>query len=648
MEKEKDTLENFDVAAERFDDVQVLRYRVTGFENLTLKQKELAYYLYEAALCGRDIIYDQNYKNNLRIRKTLETIYETYSGDREADDFKNFVTYLKKFWMSNGVHYAITGKKRVPKFSEEYLKDLIEKSQLDAFEDIFQFLKTNIFDFSIDNKKVDFTSDTDNIKASAVNFYENVNQEEAKNYYEKKSKENARLSFGLNSKLKKDDDGNIREDVWKMGGMYSEAIEKIVFWLKKAIEVSENDLQKNYLENLVEFYETGDLEKFNEYSIAWAQDDSMIDTLNGFIEVYHDPLARKGNFEGLVCFVDEKETAKFKTVISNAQWFEENSPTDKLFKKEKVAGVSGKSIKVIVESGDLAPVGWMAGVNLPNAGWIRSEYGSKSYTLSNITESFNEIFLRSPLIDEFFYEDQIKRMKEHFIEADEALVFLHEAIGHASGKSLDNIPDLSEFYTTIEETRAELFALYFIGDEKIIEWGLISDEETAKCGYDSYFNVSLIRQLFQIEEGRQLEGAHGRARQLICKWALELGKDENVVEMFKVSGKDYVKINDYGKLREIIGQELREIQRIKSTGDYAEAKRLTELYGVKVDQDLLRQVKERYDSLNIAPYKCFIQPKLTPIFEEEKIKDIRLEYPDDFASQMMFYSKNYSFLPCKN
>lgn len=655
-------LENFDVANERFDDVQVLRYRVPGFENLSSQQKELAYYLYEAALCGRDIIYDQNYKYNLRIRKALENIYETYAGDRNTEEFERFIVYLKKVWFANGIHHRQSKIKFIPEFSFEYFQKLVENSDAGKFPldknqtvgGLLGFLKPIMFDPTVDPKTVDLSADADNVVASANNYYEDVTHKEVDEYYRSIKEETKEpVSYGLNSKMMKEGEV-IVEKVWKIGGMYGSAIEKIVAWLERAVAVAEDERQKESLGKLIKYFKSGNLKDFDEYSVAWVADtDAIIDTINGFIEVYNDAIGKRGAYESVVSIKDLEETKKIQAISAQAQWFEDNLPINPDFKKETTKGISVKAITVVVEAGDMAPSGSTIGVNLPNAEWIRETHGSKSATLKNINEAFVEFALSSPSFGEFTYsQEEIERARKYFSLSGDLHTILHEVIGHASGKSRDSGEPrdvaLKNYYMTLEEARADLVALYYIMDEKLVELGIMPSLEVGKAEYDSFIRGGLITQLISLNLGENLEEAHMRNRQLAAAWVFEKGKADNVIEKIKKDGKTYVKVNDYEKLRKLFGELLREIQRIKSEGDYEAGKNLVETYGVKVDQELLREVKERFAKLNMATYKCFIQPKLTPIFDGEKIKDIQLGYPDNFAEQMMFYSKNYNFLPWNN
>lgn len=656
--KEQIPLDTFEYANERFADIQLLRYQVKGFDELTVKQKELAYYLYEAAKCGRDIIYDQKYKHNIRIRRTIEAIWENYSGDKNSEDFKALEVYLKRIWFSNGIHHHYASDKIIPEFSKTFFEDAVraidkEKLPLDEnqkVEDFLKFITPKIFDPKVDAKTVNLAEGIDNVIGSANNFYEGVTAKEVKSFYEALIDTNDKtlVEFGLNSKLIKEN-GNIVERVWKVGGMYSEAIEKIVFWLNKAVGVTETPEQKKALELLIRYYETGDLKIWDEYNIAWLADvNSTIDVVNGFIEVYQDAIGKRGSWESVVSMKDYEASKKIETIAKYAQWFEDNAPIMNAHKKEKVKGIIGKSITVIAEGGDAAP-STPIGINLPNSDWVRAEHGSKSVALGNIVDSYNSVSSKSPVAKEFALNDEIlERGKKYGALAGELHTDMHEVIGHASGKLLDGTgtPDetLGKHKSTLEEARADLVALYYIVDNKLVEIGVMPTIEVGYVEYDSYMLNGLMLQLNRVELGNDLEEAHMRNRQLVAKWAYEKGKADNVVEMIKKDGKTYVQINDYMKLRRIFGDLLREIQRIKSEGDTKAGEELVQNYGVKIDQDIHKEVKARFAKLEVAPYKGFIQPKLIAIEENGKIVDVKIEYPKSFSEQMMEYSKKYSFL----
>lgn len=652
----------FKVEADRFADIQVLRYQVPGFETLTPQQKELAYYLYEAALCGRDIIWDQKYKNNLIIRRTLEGIWLNYSSDKLSNDYLAFEEYTKRVWFSNGIHHHYASEKIIPSFSEEFLAKAISQTPDDQLPipkgmdktSFLNFLKPLIFDPSVDGKTVNLEAGIDNIVGSANNFYEGVTQKEVEDFYAAKTdtSDKTPIEHGLNSKLIKID-GKITEQTWKVGGMYTQAIEKIVYWLEKAINVAETPEQKKSLELLVEYYKTGDLKKFDEYNIAWVSDvNSTIDNVNGFIEVYQDALGKRGSFEAVVSIKDFEATKMIEIIAKNAQWFEDNSPLFPNHKKKEVKGIIGKSINVIVESGDSAP-STPIGINLPNSNWIRQTHGSKSVALGNIVAAYNIAGAKSPSADEFaLNEECLNRAVKYGNLASALHTDMHEVIGHASGQLEPGVatPDitLKNYQNALEEARADLVALYFIYDQKLVDIGVMPSLEVGKAEYESYLLNGLMLQLNRVELGKSIEEAHMRNRQLVAKWVMEKGAKEKVAEYIKRDGKTYIQINDYAKLRELFGELLREIQRIKSQGDFAAGQALIENYGVKVDQQLHKEVKDRFAKLNVAPYKGFIQPKLIPIIKDGKLIDVKIEYPASFSEQMLEYAKKYSFLPNKN
>jgi dipeptidyl-peptidase-3 len=655
------TAKPFQVEADRFADIQVLRYEIPGFDQLSPKQKELAYYLYEAALCGRDIIWDQKYRNNLTVRKTLEAIWEHYSGDRKAADFAKFETYTKRVWFSNGIHHHYASDKILPEFGIGYWTELIDKTPADKLPlgkysklEFIGWSAPIMFDPHFDGKTVNLESGIDNIVGSANNFYEGVTQKEVEEFYAALNDPNDQtpVEHGLNSKLVKEN-GKLVEKTWKVGGMYSAAIEKIVYWLEKAVTVAETPEQKKSLELLVEYYKTGDLEKFDAYNVAWVKDvKSTIDNVNGFIEVYQDALGKRGTFEAVVSIKDFEATKMIETIAKNAQWFEDNAPLMPNHKKKKVKGIIGKSINVIVESGDAAP-STPIGINLPNSNWIRQQHGSKSVALGNIVSAYNVAGAKSPSSAEFALNEQtLERAKKYGNLAAALHTDMHEVIGHASGQLEPGVatPDvtLKNYQNTLEEARADLVALYYIYDQKLVDIGVMPSLEVGMAEYESYLLNGLMLQLNRIEPGKNIEEAHMRNRQLVAKWVMEKGASEKVAELVSRNGKTYVQINDYTKLRKLFGDLLREIQRIKSQGDFAAGQALVENYGVKVDAKLHKEVKERFATLNVAPYKGFIQPRLVPIMKEGKITDVKVEYPESFAGQMLEYSKKYALLPLKN
>ncbi|MEP6583692.1 MAG: hypothetical protein ABJA90_05485 [Ginsengibacter sp.] len=650
----------FKVEAESFADLQLLRYQVPGFNQLPLAQKQLAYFLSEAALCGRDIIYDQKSKYGLMLRKTLEVIYGSYKGDTATADWKKFREYCGRFWFSEGNHHHYSKEKFVPACSFDFFSKLVKSSDTsqlpkDGEEDLSSFLrriKPIIYDPNFEPKLVDLRPNIDNVKASSVNFYEGVTQAEVEAYYSKFDSKGNQPMWGLNSKLLKDS-GKVVEKVWKLGGMYSPAIEKIIEWLEKAITVAENTEQKTALQLLVQFYKTGNLKTFDDYNIAWVKDvNSRIDAVNGFIEVYLDPIGKKGSYEGIVSMKDMEATKRIKAIADQAQWFEDNSPLMPEHKKKNVKGIIAKAITVIMESGDAAPA-TPIGINLPNNEWIRKDHGSKSVSLSNIVYSYNVAGAKSGVLDEFAVDDTVKRRIKKWGNLSEDLhTDMHEAIGHASGQINPGVETtdktLKNYASALEEARADLVGLYYIMDKKLIDIGVEPDKEVGMAQYDLYMMNGLMTQLTRLKPGEQLEEAHMRNRQLVARWAYEKGKKDNVVEFVKKNRKTYVHINDYTKLRQLFGELLKEIQRIKSEGDYNGGKNLIETYAVKVDPALHKEVLDRYQSLNVKPYKGFIQPHLVPVMDGNNITDVKIEYPASFFEQMMDYGKSYSLLPLKN
>lgn len=650
----------FNVEAEAFADLQLLRYQVPGFSQMSLQQKQLAYYLYEAALCGRDILYDQKSKYGIMLRKTLDAAYATYKGDKNSEDWKKFEVYCGRFWFSSGNHHHYSNEKFIPECSAEYFAEVIKNSDqsqlpLDAGENVETFLqriKPIIYDMSIEPKLVDLRPNIDNVAKSSVNFYEGVTQKEVEDFYAKFDTAANAPSWGLNSKTMKEN-GQIVEKVWKVGGMYTAAIEKIVGWLEKAKGVAENDQQKKALELLIQFYRNGDLKTFDDYSIAWANDvNSRLDVVNGFIEVYNDPIGKKGSYESVVSMKDLEATKRIKAIADQAQWFEDNSTLMQEHKKKTVKGITAKVITVIVESGDAAP-STPIGVNLPNADWIRKDHGSKSVSLGNIVHSYNVAGSKSGMLDEFAVNDTVKaRMKKYGNLAADLHTDMHECIGHASGQINQGVETtdktLKSYASTLEEARADLVALYYAIDQKLVEIGVMESKEVGMAEYDNYMMNGMMTQLTRLKPGEQLEEAHMRNRALNARWAYEKGKKDNVVEFVKKDGKTYVRVNDYEKLRALFGELLREIQRIKSEGDYKAGKALVENYGVKVDPVLHKEILERYAKLNVKPYKGFIQPRLVPTMDGDKITDVKIEYPESFYGQMMEYAKKYSYLPVKN
>ena len=653
--------EKFDYTVEQFADLQILRYRVPEFESLSLKQKELVYYLTEAALQGRDILFDQNGKYNLRIRRMLEAVYTGYTGDKTAADFKAMEVYLKRVWFSNGIHHHYGSEKFVPGFTPEFFKQAllsVDASTLplaegQTVEQLYEEIAPVIFDPQVMPKRVNQAAGEDLVLTSACNYYDGVTQKEAEAFYNamKDPKDETPVSYGLNSRLVKEN-GKIQEKVWKVGGLYGQAIEKIVYWLKKAEGVAENPEQKAVIAKLIEFYETGDLKTFDDYAILWVKDlDSRIDFVNGFTESYGDPLGMKASWEALVNFKDLEATRRTEIISSNAQWFEDHSPVEKQFKKEKVKGVSAKVITAAILAGDLYPA-TAIGINLPNANWIRSHHGSKSVTIGNITDAYNKAAHGNGFNEEFVYSDaELQLIDKYADTTDELHTDLHECLGHGSGKLLPGVdPDALKAYgSTIEEARADLFGLYYVADPKLVELGLTPNADAYKAQYYTYLMNGLMTQLVRIEPGNNVEEAHMRNRQLIARWVYEKGAVDKVVELVKKDGKTYVVINDYGKVRELFGELLAEIQRIKSTGDYEAAHKLVEAYAVKVDPELHAEVLERYKKLNLAPYKGFINPKYEAVTDADgNITDVTVTYDEGYAEQMLRYGKDYSVLPSVN
>ena len=653
--------DKFDYTVEQFADLQILRYRVPGFENLSLQQKELVYYLTEAALQGRDILFDQNGKYNLRIRRTLEAIYTGYKGDKNTPDFKAMEVYLKRVWFSNGIHHHYGSEKFVPGFAPEFFKEAVlsvDASTLplaegQTAEQLCDELSLVIFDPAVMPKRVNQAAGEDLVLTSACNYYDGVTQKEAEDFYNamKDPKDETPVSYGLNSRLVKEN-GKIQEKIWKVGGLYGQAIDKIVYWLKKAEGVAENPEQKAVIAELIKFYETGDLKTFDEYDILWVKDlNSLVDFVNGFTESYGDPLGMKASWESLVNFKDMEATHRTEIISGNAQWFEDHSPVDKQFKKDEVKGVSAKVITAAILAGDLYPA-TAIGINLPNSNWIRSHHGSKSVTIGNITDAYNKAAHGNGFNEEFVYSDAELQLIDKYADlTGELHTDLHECLGHGSGKLLPGVdPDALKAYgSTIEEARADLFGLYYVADPKLVELGLTPNADAYKAEYYTYLMNGLMTQLVRIEPGNNVEEAHMRNRQLIARWVFEKGAADKVVELVKKDGKTYVVVNDYEKLRELFGELLSEIQRIKSTGDYQGAHDLVENYAVKVDPALHAEVLERYKKLNLAPYKGFVNPKYEAVVDAAgKITDVKVTYDEGYAEQMLRYSKDYSNLPSIN
>lgn len=649
--------ENFNYIVEQFADLQLLRYRVAGFENLSLRQKELIYYLSEAALEGRDILFDQNGKYNLQIRKLLEAVYVSYSGDRNNPEFQGLEVYLKRIWFSSGIYHHYACDKFVPAFSPEFLRECIEQVDVaslplkdgESVQAMCDKLFPVMFDPKVMPKRVNQADGEDLVMTSAANYYEGVTQDEAEKFYamQKVAADPHPVMYGMNNRLVKKD-GVLQEEVWKLDGMYGEAIQKIIFWLEKAEAVAENEAQREVIRLLIDFYRTGDLKTFDTYSIAWLKDtDSKVDFVNGFIESYGDPLGMKASWESIVNFKDEEATYRTEIISQHAQWFEDHSPVSPSFKKEVVRGVSAKVITAAMLGGDLYPSSAI-GINLPNSNWIRSLHGSKSVTIGNLTDAYNKAAKGNGFREEFVYSQEEKDLLEKYADITGDLhTDLHECVGHGSGKLLPGVdPDALKAYgSTIEEARADLFGLYYLPDEKLVELGLTPDKEAYKAEYYAYMMNGLLTQMVRIEPGCDLEEAHMRNRQLIARWALENGKSKNVVELVKKEGKTYVKINDYLQLRGLFAALLSEIQRIKSEGDYEAARALVEKYAVKLDATLHEEILNRYRSLHLAPYKGFVNPVYCPQYDAEgRIMDVKLDYTEGYTEQMLRYGRDYSNL----
>ena len=651
----KTETQDFKWQIDQFADLRILRYQVPGFDELPLAQKELIYYLSEAALCGRDIITAQNYKHNLTIRRTLDAIVEGYTGDRTDPQWEKFMVYTKRVWFSNGIHHHYATDKFIPDFTADYFAMLIKESegvqfplaQGQTIDDLIVFLQPVIFDPTVDAKKVSQDSTKDLVTESAVNFYEGVTQEEVEKYYKSIADEDdpTPISYGLNTRVVKKN-GKVVEEAAYLNGLYGPAIEKIIYWLEKAAGVAENDQQRKVIEKLIEYYQTGDLEKFDEYNILWVDDvESRTDFINGFIEVYSDPMGMKGSWESIVNFKDLVATKRTDTIAANAQWFEDNSPTDPRFKRKEVKGVTAKVITAAMLGGDIYP-STPIGINLPNANWIRRTHGSKSVTLENITYAYNQASLGSGFGEEFSSSEEVlERAKKYGAQAGNLHTDLHEVLGHASGQLLPGVsPEaLKNYHSPIEEARADLFALYYLMDDKMVELGLLPNLDAAKADYDGGVRNGLMTQLTRIQPGKTIEQAHMRSRALVSHWVYEKGKPENVISKEIKEGKNYFVINDHQKLRQLYGELLADVQRITSEGDYEAARDLVETYGVQVDQELHKEVLERYSKLKLAPYGGFINPAYTPVIKNGKIVDVKIEYLNDYVKQMLRYGKDYSF-----
>jgi dipeptidyl-peptidase-3 len=647
----KSAITDFDYTVEQFADIKVLRYQIHGFDALTLKEQKLVYYLTQAGLSGRDMMWDQNYRYNLTIRKALENVYTTYAGDKTTNDWSNFEEYLKRLWFSNGIHHHYSNAKITPSFTQPYLETLLKATNTDLSGDALSVIFNDI-----DAKKVNFSKGVDNVALSAVNFYgTGVTNEDVSSFYGKMTSpdKDKPLSFGLNSQLVKEN-GKLVERVYKSGGLYGNAIDQIIGWLEKAKEVAENEAQGNALGLLIKYYQTGDLQVWDDYNVAWtAATEGNIDYINSFIEVYNDPLGYRGSYETVVQIKDFDMSEKMSVVSKNAQWFEDNSPLMKAHKKDSVVGVTYKVVNVAGEAGDASP-STPIGVNLPNANWIRAAVGSKSVSLGNIIGAYANAG-GSGRLKEFAHDEEEIALEEQYGQlADKLHTALHEVIGHASGKLNPGVGEtretLKNYASTLEEGRADLVGLYYLYDTKLQELGLVEDwEKVGKTAYDGYIRNGLVSQLIRLELGDEIEEAHMRNRQWVSAWAYEKGKADNVIEKVKRNGKTFYNVNDYSRLHEIFGQLLRETQRIKSEGDFKAVEELVEGYGVKVDQEIHKEVLQRNKQFKSAPYSGFVNPVIVPITNENGgITSFTIEQPKTFAEQMINYAKKYSFLPTVN
>ena len=649
--------DDFKYFVDQFEDMQVLKYRLPAFEELSLKQKKFIYYLSEAALSGRDILWDQNFRYNLQIRKTIEALIENYSGEKETTEYKSFITWAKRMFFVNGIHHHYSSDKLKPGVTKEYFISLVRGVPYEnlpllagqSVENLISLLVPVLFDEKLFSKKVELKASVDLITESASNFYSGVTQKEVEKFYASKiiTDDRQPVSHGLNSQVLKID-GKVAEDVYKSGGKYGAAIDKIVLWLEKATTVAETENQKAEIKLLIEFYKSGDLKVWDEYNSAWAKNTAtMVDYINGFIENYEDPLGMKATWESVVEYTDVEASRRTKIITANAQWFEDNSPVQSEYKKEKVTGVAAKVINVAMLGGDCYPASPL-GINLPNSNWIRKDIGSKSITLANITKAHNITSQGNGFLEEFAADQsEIDRIRKYESSADALHTDLHECVGHASGKLAEGTDQkaLKNYSSALEEARADLFALYFMMDKKIIELGLLPDEEAAMASYDTYLRNGLMTQIVRVKSGKEIEEAHMRNRSAISHWVFEKGKVQKVVEIIKRNDKTFVKINDYRKLQALFGELLREVQRIKSEGDYEAGKRLIEEYGVKIDPVLHHEILERYAKLNLAPYTGFVNPMLIPVYDQNSLMtDVKVKYINDYLGQMMDYGKNYSFL----
>jgi dipeptidyl-peptidase-3 len=640
--------EEFKYVTEQFADLKIIRYKIPGFDKLSLKQKKFVYYLTQAGLSGRDMIYDQNYRHNLTIRTALEKIVKNFSGDKSSSDWEQFMTYTKRVWFANGIHHHYGMQKFTPEFSQEYFNSLLSATNTGLSQEVIDV----IFDPSIDAKKVNLDLSKGLLLGSATNFYDpDITEAEVDAYYASiiDTKTDQPISYGLNSKIVREDNGGIKEEVYKVGGMYGGALSEMIKWLEKAAEVAENENQKKGLQLLIEYYTTGDLKIWDDYNVVWsATKEGDIDYIQGFVEVYNDPKGYRGSYESIIQIKDFDASARMAKLEENVQWFEDNSTIMSEHKKKNITGVSYKVVSVAGESGDASP-STPIGVNLPNANWIRANHGSKSVSLGNITDAYSKASSGGFLAEFAHDQEEIDRAKKHSEVGDKMHTALHEVVGHASGKINPGVSTpketLKNYSSTLEEGRADLVALYYLMDPKLLELGLIESLEVGKEEYDGYIRNSLLTQLRRLELGENIEEAHMRNRQFVSAWAYEKGSSENVIERVSRNGKTYFEINDYLKLRDLFGQLLREVQRIKSEGDYEAGRALVEDYGVKVDQELHKEVLERSKPLKSAAYGGFINPELEPVIDANgEITDIKVTYPDDFTKQMIGYADKYSFL----
>lgn len=639
--------DDFDYTVDRFADIEVLRYKVPDFDSLSLDQKRLVYYLTEAALWGRDILWDQNNEYNLKIRQMLESVYTNFAGDRNSADYKAFEQYLKQVEFANGIHHHYSTDKFTPGFSRDFLAAEVDRLGEGAWTADRDTIFEIIFNPAVAAKRVNQAEGQDLITTSANNLYAGVTQDEVEAFYAAmKDDSETPVSYGLNRRVVKED-GKVVEQVYRLGGLYSDAIAHIVDNLEKAMPYAENDAQRKTIATLIDYYKTGDLKTFDDYSIIWAEDTaSQVDFINGFIESYGDPLGMTGAWESIVNFKNNEASRRTEVLSADAQWFEDNSPVDPRFKKDKVKGVSAKVITAAILAGDSYP-STPIGINLPNSNWIRAAHGSKSVTLENITQAYDAASHGNGFNEEFVIDEPTRKLLDDYLFITDNLhTDLHECLGHGSGKLLPGVdPDaLKAHGSTLEEARADLFALYYLADPKLVEIGLLDNPEAYKAEYYKYILNGMMTQLMRIEPGKDVEEAHMRNRKLIAEWAYEHGRDANVIELVKQDGKTYVKINDYEALRNLFGQLLTEVQRIKSEGDYAAGRDLVEKYAVKVDPELHREVLDRYAKLNIAPYKGFVNPVYTPVVKDGEIVDIKVDYTEDYMPQMLRYSKDYSGL----